>query len=134
MRARAEPRWLLEEAVLAFHEMVLAQHGGSSGIRDRGLLSSALARPRNLLSYGGEKLKLPRLAASYTFGIVKDHPFVDGNKRVGLMAGAVFLEINGFTLIAPEAETVAMITAVAAGHASEDELAAWFEMNTAKRK
>ena len=134
MKRRTEPRWLLEEAVVAFHQMVLAQHGGAAGIRDRGLLSSALARPRHLVEYSEQAPPLPRLAAAYSFGIVQDHPFVDGNKRVGLMAGAVFLEINGMSLVAPEGETVTVFEDVAAGKIGEEELSRWFEANTRKRK
>jgi death-on-curing protein len=130
---RREPRWLLEEAVVAFHHMVVAQHGGASGIRDRGLLSSALARPRNLSGYADRRPSLAELAAAYAFGIVRNHPFVDGNKRVGLIAGAVFLEINGRTLDAPEAETVAIFTGLAAGTVGEEELAAWLEEHSKKR-
>ncbi|MFC1610663.1 type II toxin-antitoxin system death-on-curing family toxin [Myxococcota bacterium] len=130
MTKRKQPKWLLNEAVLAIHKMLIAEHGGTAEVRDRGLLESALARPKNLHGYENPKPSLARLAASYAFGIAKNHPFVDGNKRVALTASAVFLEINGRTLTASEAEAVVMVEGLAAGSISEEELAAWFEENT----
>ena len=106
MTKREEPKWLLTEAVLAMHKMLVAEHGGAVEVRDQGLLESALARPKNLHCYENPEPSLARLAASYAFGIGKTLPFVDGNKRVALTASAVFLEINGQTLTASEAEAV----------------------------
>lgn len=121
-----EPRWVLEDVTLAVHQMLLAEHGGSPGVRDKSLLDSALARPKQRLAY--EPLStLFELAASYSFGIAKNHPFIDGNKRVALAVGAVFLELNGFELDAPEPEAVIMFEQLAAGNITEAELADWFE-------
>ncbi|QTR47674.1 type II toxin-antitoxin system death-on-curing family toxin [Thiothrix litoralis] len=121
-----EPRWVLEDVALAVHQMLLAEHGGSPGIRDKSLLDSALARPRQRLTYEPDST-LFELAASYSFGIAKNHPFIDGNKRVALAVGAVFLELNGFELDAPEPEAVIMFEQLAAGNIAEAELADWFE-------
>ena len=87
------PEWILRETVLALHEQLLAEFGGSKGIRDEGLLNSALDRPENLFVYGQPTLS--ELAAAYSFGLVKNHPFVDGNKRIGFAIAAVFLQLNG---------------------------------------
>ena len=121
-----EPRWVLEDVTLAVHQMLLAEHGGSPGIRDKSLLDSALARPKQRLTYEPDST-LFELAASYSFGIAKNHPFIDGNKRVALAVGAVFLELNGFELDAPEPEAVIMFEQLAAGNIAEAELADWFE-------
>jgi death-on-curing protein len=129
-----QPKWLLVEAVLAMHKMLIAEHGGRGEVRDRGLLESALARPQNLFGYEDRKPPLTRLAASYAFGITKNHPFLDGNKRVALTAAAVFLEINGTSLEADEAEAVAVFRDLAGGSLSEDELAVWLDQNTRKVK
>ncbi len=130
MTKRKEPRWLLVEAVLAMHKVLIAEHGGVAVVRDRGLLESALDRPKNLFGYEHPAPSLTRLAASYAFGIAKNHPFADGNKRVALTASAVFLEINGCSLEADEAEAVAVFRDLAAGGVGEVELAAWLERNT----
>ena len=98
----------------------------------QGLLESALARPKNLHGYETPKPPLARLAASYAFGLAKNHPFVDGNKRVALTASAVFLEINGYTLTATEAEAVVIFECLAAGGLSEEGLAKWSKKNTTK--
>ena len=116
-----EPRWLTLTAIHAMHEELIAEHGGSSGVRDQGLLESALARPQNLLAYG--KPSLAEMGAAYAFG--NNHPFVDGNKRTALMAANVFLGLNGQRLIAPEAEAVVMMQELASGACSEAEFAAW---------
>ncbi len=118
-----EPRWLTATAVHTMHEELIAEHGGSSGVRDQGLLESALARPLNLLAYG--KPSLAEMAASYAFGIARNHPFVDGNKRTALMAAFVFLGLNGQRLVAPEAEAVIMMQELASGACGEAEFAAW---------
>jgi death-on-curing protein len=121
-----EPRWVLEDVTLAVHQILLAEHGGSPGIRDKSLLDSALARPKQRLAYEPHST-LFELAASYSFGIAKNHPFIDGNKRVALAVGAAFLELNGFELDAPEPEAVIVFEQLAAGNIAEAELAAWFK-------
>ena len=96
-----EPVWLDETDVLALHDRLLALHGGPPGLRDAGLLQSALARPRQLAAYG-EQVDLIDLASAYTAGIVQNHPFVDGNKRTGFVVGVLFLELNGYRFTAAE--------------------------------
>ena len=118
-----EPRWLTVTAIHTMHEELIAEHGGSSGVRDQGLLEAALARPQNLLAYG--KPTLAEMAASYAFGIACNHPFVDGNKRTALMAAYVFLGLNGQRLVAPEAEAVVMTVELASGACGEAEYSAW---------
>jgi len=117
------PVWLDKRAVLATHQMLLAEFGGSPGLRDEGLLDSALARPRNL--HGYESADIVMLAASYAAGIVGNHPFIDGNKRTGFMAAYIFLARNGMEVIAAEAEATGVIRSLAAGEIGEPELAAW---------
>ena len=121
-----QPTWLLPDAVLAMHGMLLTAHGGLRGLRDPGLLESALARPRNLWHYQPES-SLFALAASYAFALIHDHPFADGNKRIALTVSAVFLEINSYSLEAPEAETALLFEQLAAGEISEEALAGWIE-------
>ena len=123
-----EPIWVLRETVLLLHEQSLAEHGGSSGIRDEGLLDSALGRPLNLFSYGNPALF--DLAASYVFGLVKNHPFLDGNKRTGFVTGVLFLALNGYRLTATEADAAVRTLALAAGEMTESAYAAWLEANT----
>ena len=115
--------WIREDAILAVHEEQLAEHGGGSGIRDLGLLQSALARPRNLVAYGDPDAA--DLAAAYAYGIARNHPFVDGNKRTAAVAAVMFLWINGVETRIGEAELVVTILALAAGELGEEELAAW---------
>lgn len=122
-----EPVWVLDAAVLIAHEISLANFGGADGVRDAGLLESALAKPRNLFSYG--KPSLFEMAASYSYGIIKNHPFVDGNKRTGFLVGAMFLELNGWLLSATEMEATNTIISVAAGTLSENELAEWYRQH-----
>lgn len=122
-----EPSWLSEAGIRTAHAALIVEHGGADGIRDEGLLQSALARPRNLLAYG--ETTIFRLAAAYGFGIARNHPFVDGNKRAALIAIIIFLLRNGHRLVAPEAEAVVVIRDLAAGTLSEDELARWIEIN-----
>lgn len=119
-----EPVWLDRTILEATHAEQIREHGGSFGLRDEGLLESAVARPRQKWSYGSDP-DFASLAAAYCFGLCKNHPVVDGTKRVSLMAMFVFLDVNGFDLDAPEPEAVEMITAVAEGSAGEEELAAW---------
>jgi death-on-curing protein len=122
------PVWVLRETVLTLHEQSLAEFGGAAGIRDEGLLDSALAKPENLFAYG--KPTLFELAASYGFGLVKNHPFVDGNKRVGFIVAVVFLELNGYRFQATEAEAAVRTLALAAGEMSEADFAAWLKANS----
>lgn len=124
-----EPNWVLNEIVIAVHQMLIAEHGGSLGIRDEGLLESALTRPRQVFFYE-EEATIFDLAASYGFGLAKNHPFIDGNKRAALSIAAIFLEINGYTFDAPEPEAVVVFEKLAAGDLSEKELAKWFSGNS----
>lgn len=118
-----EPLWVPREVVLATHEELLARFGGLSGLRDEGLLDSALNRPRHLFAYGAPDLF--GLAACYAAGIVKKHPFLDGNKRSGFMTAYTFLGANGLDLTVPEEEAVLQTLALAAGEVSERKYAAW---------
>ena len=123
-----EPAWVLREVVLLAHEQSLAQFGGSSGIRDDGLLDSALGKPQNRFTYG--KPNLFELAASYAFGIVKNHPFIDGNKRAGFLTAVVFLESNGYRFYATEVDAVLRTLALAAGEMSEAAYAEWLKTSS----
>ena len=116
-------RWLREETVLALHEEQLTEHGGAAGVRDIGLLQSALARPENLAAYGDPDAAA--LAAAYAFGIARNHPFTDGNKRTAAVSALLFLVHNGIGFQIGEAELVVMTLALAAGELTEDEVAAW---------
>jgi death on curing protein len=118
-----ETDWLSTALVLAVHEAQLAEHGGARGIRDAGLLESALARPRNASAY--TSADVPELAALYALGIIRNHPFVDGNKRVATVLLETFLEIHGYTLTASDAELFSEIMALAASTVSEDVFTAW---------
>ena len=124
-----EPNWVLSEVVLAVHQMLLAEHGGSNGIRDQGLLDSALNRAKQRYTYQ-QPVSLFELAAAYSFEIARNHPFVDGNKRVALTVGAIFLEMNGFSLNAPESEAVIIFEQLAAGLIQESELANWLQTSS----
>ncbi len=125
-----EPHWIPIEAICAMHLELIAEHGGLPGIRDQGLLESALARPRNLWAY--EKPTLFDLAAAYGFGLAKNHGFVDGNKRIALAAIDVFLRINGYHLTATEADAVATIRRLAESKLNQAGLAAWVGKHVAK--
>lgn len=127
-------RWVwIDEAVLrAVHEEQLAEHGGASGTRDEGLFESALARPRNLVAYG--KPDVAELAAAYGCGLAKNHPFIDGNKRTAFVAVELFLILNGFNLVAEDADCVLTMLAVAAGELDEPGFAAWIRSHIQKRK
>jgi death-on-curing protein len=111
--------WIDRAVILAIHDMQLAEHGGGVGVRDFGLLESALARPVNLEAYG--EPDAPALAAAYGYGISRNHAFIDGNKRTGFVAAELFLRLNGFTLSAPDADCVLTMLAVAAGEISEED-------------
>lgn len=128
-----EPKWLTEQMVRAIHGQTLAMFGGSPGIRDAGLLESALERPRNVYAYG-EDPSLFRLAATYCSGIVQNHPFIDGNKRAGLLAGRAFLLLNGYFFEPDESDEVRIIVGLATGEVDLDSLAKWFtDFSTLKR-
>lgn len=120
-----EPVWVLHEVVIAVHQSLLAEHGGAPGIRDETLLESALNRPRQRFEYSDEP-SIFDLAASYCYGLANNHPFVDGNKRIALTIAALFLELNGYSLTAPEPNAVVIIEELAAGNLSEDDLSTWF--------
>ena len=119
-----EPRWLTIAYLLALHSDQIQAHGGPLGLRDRGLLESALERPRNRFHYDSDA-DLPALAAAYGFGLANNHPFVDGNKRVAFQAMYLFLGLNGFRIEAPEEEVVVLILSLASGQLDEPALAAW---------
>ena len=119
----SEPVWVEEEDCLSFHEKLLARFGGAPGLRDRGLLLSALARPKHLFAY--EQTSMFSLAAAYAHGIVKNHPFFDGNKRSGFLAAALFLESNGFRFNGTEEAAALKTLQLAAGDITADEFAAW---------
>jgi death-on-curing protein len=121
--------WIGVAVALAIHDEQIAEHGGRSGIRDVGLLESALERPRNLFAY--EAADLLRLAAAYGFGLARNHPFVDGNKRTSAVVTELFMERNGFRLLASDTVIVATWTALAEGRMKEEELAAWLRENAA---
>ncbi len=123
-----EPFWLSRQAIEIIHDEQLVEHGGAGGIRDAGLLESALARPRNLFAYGEADILV--LAAAYVAGIVRNHPFVDGNKRTGFLAAYSFLAVNGLELDAPEAEAVVMTLGLASGEMPEQGFAAWLRDRT----
>lgn len=127
-----EPRWLLRIHVLAIHADQIQTHGGSLGLRDPGLLESALERPRNRLHYDADA-DLPSLAAACGFGIAQNHSFMDGNKRVAFQAMYLFLGLNGFRIEAPEEEVVLLILALASGQLDELALADWLREHIAAR-
>ena len=119
-------RWLTRRMVEVFHAESVHRFGGDPGLRDEGLLESAITRPRNRKAYD-DSAGLPVLAAEYCAGIVRNHPFVDGNKRAGLLAAAVFLSLNGYSLVSDEALTVTVIEGIAEGSIEIEALAAWIE-------
>jgi death-on-curing protein len=117
-------RWIDYRVALALHAEQLRAWGGGQGVRDESLFESALARPRNLAAYG--EPDIAQLAASYAYGLAKNHPFVDGNKRTALVVCETFLNDNGYELVASDAELAVLFEDLAAGEISEDELAQWF--------
>lgn len=123
--------WVDKRALLLLHDESLAEHGGLPGLRDEGLLDSALARPANLAAYG--EPDLIELAASYCVGLAKNHPFVDGNKRAALLAMGMFLYLNGHRLVASQADTTLASLAVASSEWDEATLAAWLRTHTTPR-
>ena len=132
-RRRREPNWLTRMVADAIHHDQLREHGGLPGIRDENVLESALARPQQKWHYA-ENTDVPTLAAAYAFGLVRNHPYRDGNKRVGFLALVTFLGINGHELEATEAEVVAEIVALAEGSVSEAALADWIREHSARRR
>jgi death on curing protein len=123
----SEPFWLTRQMIEAIHDEQLVIHGGASGLRDEGMLESALDRPKNKWAY--ESAELAELAASYAFGIARNHPFVDGNKRTSLLALYTFLGVNGVDFDVPEAEAAAIILSLASGEVSEASLTRWIKDN-----
>jgi death on curing protein len=129
VRRLRNPRWIQQRALLLLHSETLAEHGGLPGVRDYGLLESALARPQHLHIYE-PRSDLARLAAAYGFGLARNHPFNDGNKRAAFLAVGLFLEINGREFVADPVEAVAVILRLAEGNLSEAELGEWIRRNT----
>lgn len=123
--------WVVDSVVLAIHEAQLSEHGGAAGVRDEGLLASALARPRNLEAYGKD-VDAAALAAPYAFGIARNHPFFDGNKRTAFVVMELFLNLNGWYLEASDAVCISMMQTLAAGSLSEEMLAKWLLDHIAK--
>jgi death-on-curing protein len=128
-----EPVWIRLDVILMMHEETLMLHGGPEGVRDLGLLESALARPKNLFAYSEQGVSVARFAAAYAKGIVANHPFVDGNKRTAFTASLTFLKLNGLEVTATKEDRVLTFWKLAAGEISEEQLALWFERNTAPR-
>lgn len=130
----AEIKWLLEETIYAIHKRQIAEHGGSDGVRDEGLLLSVLARPQNLLAYSEETPDISALAASLAYGIAKNHPFIEGNKRMALVVGRTFLLLNGFNIEVTQEEKYLTFLKLAEGNLSEEELAAWIRQKLIQTK
>ena len=128
-----EPLWIEEREVLAIHGRLLSLHGGAQGLRDQGLLESALARPRQHRAYADAR-GIVELATLYTAGVVRNHPFVDGNKRTGFVVGVLFLELNGFEFRASEPDATHAVLALAAGKMDEAGYAAWLRQNVKRRR
>ena len=125
-------RWISKQALLLLHAESLAEHGGGEGVRDEGLLDSALARPLNVVAYADPAASpdIATLAASYGVGLAKNHPFVDGNKRAAFLAVGLFLHLNGYRLKVSQAEATLTMLAVAAGDLSEEAFAAWLRAHS----
>jgi death-on-curing protein len=128
---KREWRWIDKRALLMLHDESLAEHGGAGGLRDEGLLDSALARPLNLVAYG--EPDAADLAAAYGYGIAKNHPFVDGNKRAAFLAAGLFLAMNGLRLGASQAEATVAVFTLAAGELDEAGFAAWLRLHSEPR-
>jgi death-on-curing protein len=126
VQTEMEPEWILEEAVLAYHQEQIAWHGGGEGVRDMGLLQSAMVRPQNAYHYN-QVISLSKLAACYGFGIAKNHAFIDGNKRTALVVTLAFLQLNGFSVRATQEEKYIAFLSLAEGNLSEEQLAEWLE-------
>lgn len=125
--------WIEERDVLAIHDQILAQHGGAAGVRDRSLLLSALARPHQPYAYS-EDADVVCLAAIYVSGLVRNHPFVDGNKRAGFVAGILFLELNGFIFHASEEDATQAVSGIASGTLDEEQFTTWLRATSKPRR
>jgi death-on-curing protein len=125
-------RWIDKRLLMLLHDESLADHGGATGLRNKGLLDSALARPKNLVAYG-EAADLADRAAAYATGLAKSHPFVDGNKRAAFLSIGLFLGLNGHRLVAHQAEATVAMFSLAAGDWREAELAAWIREHAQRR-
>ena len=130
---KKEPLWIDERDALAIHDRLLALHGGRVGLRDRGLLESALARPRQHYTYARNP-DIIEMAARYTAGIVRNHPFVDGNKRTGFVIAVLFLELHSFDFKASEVDATQAVMALAAGRLDETGYTAWLRENVTRRR
>lgn len=126
---RHEPAWISEELVIAVHARQITEHGGSAGIRDKTLLQSALARPQQLYAYGNPSPDIAALAASLAYGIAKNHPFVDGNKRTAAVLCELFIMVNGMSLEASDQEMLSVFLALAGGSLNEEELSDWLRLH-----
>ena len=127
-----EPLWVGREVVLALHDRLVSEFGGASGVRDDGMLESAISRPANQFAYSAASI--PELAAAYAFGLVRNHPFVDGNKRIGFATAVLFLELNGRQFTATEVDATVRTLALAAHDLDEAGYAAWLEANSRPSK
>jgi len=130
--ARVEPVWLDTDIALAVHDRQLSEHGGSAGVRDAGMMESALARPVNRWAYGEDDLAT--LAAGYAFGVARNHPLVDGNKRTAWVLARLFLALNGVILAFAPEDAIRAMLALAAGEISEEEMAGWFRQRSTESK
>ena len=126
-------QWVLKSVVLAIHQQQLAEHGGDAGVRDEGLIESALARPRNLLVYGDPAPGITALVGSYAYGISRNHLFLDGNKRVGYVVARTFLKLNGYDIKTTNEDKVLTMLAVASSRRGKAELANWFRQQLVKK-
>ena len=126
--------WIDSLVAIAMHELALLEGGGAEGLRDAELLESALARPRQLLAYTDPKPTIPVLAAAYAWALIRDHPFIDGNKRTAFLVATGFCQANKFRFEAPEGEPTVIFEATAAGEIQEAGLAAWFKRHTKKSR
>ncbi len=126
-------RWLTAEAILAVHDELISRYGGAAGVRAPGLLESAVARPQHLAAYR-RNVTVPTLAAAYAWGLLRNHPFVDGNKRIALAAMVVFLDLNGWELTCSEAEETAIILQAAGGDIIERTWVEWVQRSTARKR
>ena len=124
-------KWINRAVLIAVHDMQLAEHGGGAGLRDNNLLESAMAKPQNLAVYGAPDAAA--LAAAYGYGISRNHAFVDGNKRTGLVAAELFLGLNGWQLLVTDSDCVLTMLAVASGDITEEEFAAWIRTHASKK-
>lgn len=126
----SEPKWVSDDVVLAVHRRQIAEHGGLDGIRDEGLLASALAKPRQLYHYNNPKPSMAEIAAAYAYGIARNHAFIDGNKRTALVICRLFLVLNNVTLEASASDKYQIFMKLASGELSEKELAHWISSHS----